>query len=398
MTDVPHAKPGRENPGSQSALRKLNEQRILDTLASHGTLTQAGLARVTGLSTATVSNIVKTLAAENHVETASVTSSGRRALGVTLLDEADVAAGIVFGRSHIRVVLARPGFHLLDEASAALPIGHRAEQSIAIAARMLAEACERTGTNPRQLLGAGIGVPGPIDHRTNRVIHGAILPDWVGIDIAGQLRSALGIPVTIDNDSNLGALAQITWGEHQTCANLCFLKIGSGIGSGLILNGSLYYGHLGITIHEQGLICRCGNRGCLDTVASTLTMTRMLGHAEGRAIGVEDIIERALGGDSATLRVVDDAGVAVGHALANVANLVNPEAMVVGGPLAPLGELLLDPIRRGLNRHAIPVVGENTSLHMSMLGDRAEALGAVALVLRRGSPRRSAPLRKATSR
>ena len=124
----------------------------------------------------------------------------------------------------------------------------------------------------------------------------------------------------------------------------------------------------------------------------------MLGHAEGRAIGVEDIIERALGGDSATLRVVDDAGVAVGHALANVANLVNPEAMVVGGPLAPLGELLLDPIRRGLNRHAIPVVGENTSLHMSMLGDRAEALGAVALVLRRGSPRRSAPLRKATSR
>src|SRR6185312_4361446 len=104
MTDAPRAKPGRENPGSQSALRKLNEQRILDTLTSHGTLTQAGLARVTGLSTATVSNIVKTLAAQNRVETATVTSSGRRALGVSLLDVADVAAGIDFGRSHVRVV------------------------------------------------------------------------------------------------------------------------------------------------------------------------------------------------------------------------------------------------------------------------------------------------------
>ena len=303
------------------------------------------------------------------------------------------------------MVLARPGFRLLDESSAPLPIGHRAGESIAASARMLTEACERTGTNPRQLLGAGIGVPGPIDHRNNMVINGAILPEWVGIDIAGQLRSALGIPVMIDNDSNLGALAQITWGEHQTCTNLCFLKIGSGIGSGLILNGSLYYGHLGITgeighstIFDQGLICRCGNRGCLETVASTAMMTEMLGRAEGRPLAVEDIIERALAGDSATLRVIDDAGVAVGHALANVANLINPEAMVVGGPLAALGELLLEPIRRGLNRHAIPVVGENTALHMSMLGDRAEALGAVALVLRHAPEARLLQPAKATCR
>lgn len=405
MTHATRATVGRPNPGSQSALRRLNEQRVVETLETHGTLTQAELARATGLSTATISNIVKSLAAEGRVETASVTSSGRRALGVSLLDVAEVAAGIDFGRSHVRVVLAHPGFRLIDEASEPLPIGHRVEDSIAIAARMLTEACLRTGTEHRRLLGAGVGVPGPIDHRTTMVINGAILPEWVGIDIAAQLHSALRVPVIIDNDSNLGALAQITWGEHQTCTNLCFLKIGSGIGSGLILNGSLYYGHLGITgeighstIFDHGLICRCGNRGCLETVASTVTMTEMLGRAEGRPVSVEDIIERALAGDSATLRVIDDAGVAVGHALANVANLINPEAMVIGGPLAPLGELLLEPIRRGLNRHAIPVVGEGTSVHMSMLGDRAEALGAVALVLRHGGASRRQLQRKATSR
>ncbi len=390
MNDVTPTTPKGTNPGSQSALRRLNEQRVLDTLGAQSTLTQAELARATGLSSATISNIVKSLTAQHRVQTAPVTSSGRRAQGVALLDVADVAAGIDFGRSNVRVVLAHPGFRLLDESFRSLSIGHFAEESIAVAAQMLAEACARTGIKQQELLGAGIGVPGPIDHRNNMVIHGAILPEWVGIDIAGQLRAALGIAVMIDNDANLGALAQITWGEHQTCEDLCFLKIGTGIGSGLILNGALYYGHLGITgeighatIFDQGAICRCGNRGCLETVASTSTMTELLAQAEGRPISVEDVIERALSGDSATLRVIDDAGVAVGHALANIANLINPEAMVIGGPLAPLGDFLLAPIRRGLNRHAIPLVGENTALHMSMLGDRAEALGAVALILRK---------------
>ena len=405
MTDATPNAADSGNPGSQSALRRLNERRVLDALATQGSLTQTELARATGLSRATISNIVKSLAGRHRVQTTPVTSSGRRALGVTLLDVADVAAGIDFGRSHVRVVLAHPGFRLLDESFRALPTGHRAEESIAVAAQMLADACERTGIKQQQMLGAGVGVPGPIDHRTNKVIHGAILPEWVGIDVAGQLRDGLGIPVLIDNDANLGALAQITWGEHQACENLCFLKIGSGIGSGLILNGAPYYGHLGITgeighatIFDQGAICRCGNRGCLETVASTSTMTELLGQAERRPISVEDIVQRALAGDSATLRVIDDAGVAVGHALANVANLINPEAMVIGGPLAPLGDLLLAPIRRGLNRHAIPLVGENTSLHMSMLGDRAEALGAAALILRQYRPTTNVQLLEATNR
>jgi predicted NBD/HSP70 family sugar kinase len=158
---------------------------------------------------------------------------------------------------------------------------------------------------------------------------------------------------------------------------------------GLILNGSLHYGFLGLTgeighstIFDQGLICRCGNRGCLETVASTSIMIELLSRTESTPVGIEGILERAAAGDSATLRVIDDIGFSVGHALANVANMLNPEVVVIGGPLAPLGELLLTPIRRGLQRHTIPVIGENTTLCMSLLGDRAEALGAAALVLR----------------
>lgn len=377
------------NPGSQSALRSRNEQRILATLRVQGTLTQAALSRATGLSTATISNIVKALASSGRVSTAPMTSSGRRALGVTLQDESDIAVGIDFGRSHIRIVLAKTGFRLIDEFFEALPIGHRAESSIARASEILDELCAKNGIARSQLAGAGIGIPGPIDHRTKTVVRGAILPEWVDLDINSYLQEALGLPVYIDNDSNIGALAQVTWGEHQEVANLCFLKIGGGIGSGLILNGALHYGFLGITgeighstIFDQGLICRCGNRGCLETVASTSILVELLSRTEPASLSIETIIERALGGDAGTLRVIDDLGVAVGHAVANVANLINPEVIVLGGPLVPLGELLLGPIRRGLLRHAIPVIGENTTLCMSLLGDRAEALGAAALVLR----------------
>jgi predicted NBD/HSP70 family sugar kinase len=228
------------------------------------------------------------------------------------------------------------------------------------------------------------------------VAQGAILPEWVGINILQHLEDTLKIPVYVDNDANLGALAQVTWGPHTGVSDLMFVKIGSGIGGGLILNGAPYYGNVGITgeighatIHEHGMVCRCGNRGCLETIASTTTMIELLSRGGDRPLTPADIVRKALARDSATLRVVDDAGFAVGRALGNVANLINPEVIVVGGPLADLGNLLLDPIRRGLVRHAVPVIGETTTLTMSSLGDRAEALGAAALVFQNAGIRRT---------
>lgn len=391
MSDVPTPPAGRTTkPGSQSALRQRNEQLIIETLRERGALSQAELARTTGLSTATISNIVKALSAEGLATTHPTTSSGRRALAVSLLETPEVAAGIDFGRSHVRVILASPGFSVKAEKFAPLPVGHLADESISTAATMLADLLTESGIERSQVKGAGVGVPGPIDHRTGTVIRGAILPEWVGVNIVARLQEALDMPIFADNDANLGALAQITWGEHRATRDLVFLKIGSGIGAGLILNGAPYYGHTGITgeighatIFDQGLVCRCGNRGCLETVASTAVMIELLSRGESETLTVAAIIRRAMAGDSATLRVIDDAGMAVGRAIANVANMINPETIVVGGPLAPLGEILLNPIRRGLVRHAVPAIGEGTTVVMSSLGDRAEALGAIALALSR---------------
>ncbi|HJW00881.1 MAG TPA: ROK family transcriptional regulator [Arthrobacter sp.] len=384
-----------KNPGSQSALRQLNQQRIIETLMG-GPATQAELARQTGLSTATVSNIVKIMQDSGLASTEPITSSGRRALNVRLNSNGAVAVGIDFGRRHLRVVLASLSYHVIAEESVMLPLGHQSEEGIQAAVVLLEKLLRESGVDRSAVVGAGVGIPGPIDRRTGTVAQGAILPEWVGINILQHLEDTLKIPVYVDNDANLGAWSEVTWGPHTGVENLMFLKIGSGIGAGLILNGAPYYGNVGITgeighatIHEQGLVCRCGNRGCLETIASTTTMIELLSRGEDRPLTPADIVRKALARDPATLRVVDDAGLAVGRALGNVANLINPEVIVVGGPLAGLGDLLLDPIRRGLVRHAVPVIGETTTLTMSSLGDRAEALGAAALVFQYAGIRRT---------
>ncbi|NYE96448.1 putative NBD/HSP70 family sugar kinase [Psychromicrobium silvestre] len=377
----------RRNPGSQSALRQLNQQRIVETLLGTGPLTQAEISRQTGLSTATVSNIVKIMSDDGLVSTTPTTSSGRRAVSVRLNSEGAVAVGIDVGRTHVRVIIASLDYRIIAERAVPLPLGHLAIEGVEAAARLLNELLEESGLQHSAVVGAGVGIPGPIDSRTGTVIQGAILPEWVGINILELLESALEVPVYIDNDANLGALAQVTWGPHSTISDLIFVKIGSGIGAGLILGGSPHYGHYGVTgeighatIFEQGMICRCGNRGCLETVASTAIMIELLSRGAPEPITTEDIVRLAFERDPATLRVIDDAGQAVGRAMANVANLLNPEVIVVGGPLAELGELLLDPIRRGLIRHAVPSVGESTQIVMSSLGNRAEALGGATLV------------------
>lgn len=375
----------RKSPGSQSALRHLNQQRIIDCLLA-GPSTQAELARQTGLSTATVSNIVKFMQSAGLVSTEPTTSSGRRALNVKLISDGAIAIGIDFGRRHLRVVFASLNYQIVAEKTVILPLGHRAEDGISAAADLISELLDQTGLGPSALIGAGVGIPGPIDRRSGTVVQGAILPEWVGLNIQERLEEVLDLPVVVDNDANLGALAEVTWGPHSGLENLVFVKIGSGIGAGLIINGSPYYGNVGITgeighatVQEHGTACRCGNRGCLETVASTTVMINLLSRSAVPPETAEDVVEQARAGATAAVRVVDDAGMAVGQALGNIANLLNPEVIVVGGPLAGLGDLLLEPIRRGLLRHAVPVVGESTSVVMSSLGDRAESLGAAAL-------------------
>jgi predicted NBD/HSP70 family sugar kinase len=362
----------------------------MQTLVHHGAATQAQLARMTGLSSATVSNIIRDMVDRGIVSTSPTTSSGRRALSVSLNAGETAAVGIDIGRRHVRVVLAGLGYHVLQEDWRPLPARHSAEVGLNVAVELFDKVLGQAGLSRSSVLGTGVGIPGPIDRRTGTVVEGAILPEWVGINILQQLQDRLGTPVHLDNDANLGALAQVTWGSFSATADLTFLKIGTGIGAGLIVNGRLHYGNVGVTgevghatIAEHGLVCRCGNRGCLETVASTSVLMEMLSRGLEAPLTTADIVQLALNRNNAALRVIDDAGLAIGRALANVCNLINPAVIVIGGPLTGLGDILLEPVRRGLARYTVPLIGQTTTVAMSSLGDRAEALGAAALVMRR---------------
>ena len=377
------------NPGSQTALRQSNQQRIITSLVSSGPSTQAEISRHTGLSTATVSNIVKALAERGIVRTSPITSSGRRALSVSLSGEnGAVAVGIDFGRRHVRIMLSGLDYQVIASRAVELPLGHNAAIALNAAVELLDGLLVESNVSPTLVLGIGVGIPGPIDRRSETVIEGAILPEWVGITHA-EIEARLNYPVYIDNDANLGALAEVTWGPHNGATNLVFVKIGTGIGAGLILNGLPYGGSIGVTgeightpVHDHGLLCRCGNRGCLETVASTTVMLELLSRTSPSTVTTADIVREALAGDHATLRIIEDAGLAVGRSVAGIVNLVNPGIVVIGGPLAGLGDLLLDPVRRGLAVYAVPMLSDATELVMSSLGEHAEALGAAALVLR----------------
>jgi predicted NBD/HSP70 family sugar kinase len=376
-------------PGSQTALRTLNVQRVLSTLTTAGACTQAELARRTGLSTATVSSIVGAMIDRDLVTTSPTTSSGRRARLVRLKDGGLAAVGIDLGRTHVRVCLATLGYELIAERSTTLRHASRPHEAIAAATALLTALLAEKSIPRTAVVGVGVGIPGSIDNRSGVVLEGPLWPEWADLDAKRVLADALGFPVFLDNDANLGALAEVTWGPHAAVDNLVFLKLGTGIGCGLIVGGQPYHGHLGTAgeighspISDAGPQCRCGNRGCLEMAASTSTMIELLDREQTGRLTTEDIARQALAGEIATLRVIEDAGLATGRALASVVNLLNPEVIVVGGPLATLGQILLAPIERGLLRYTVPMAGETTRLAVSSLGDRAEALGAAALVLR----------------
>jgi predicted NBD/HSP70 family sugar kinase len=232
-----------------------------------------------------------------------------------------------------------------------------------------------------------VGLPAPIHRATGIVGSSAILPGWVGVSAAEELRNRLGLPVLVDNDANLGALAEAAYGAGRDAVDLMYLMVSSGIGAGLVLNGRLYRGALGLAgeighvlMDVHGQVCRCGNRGCLETIASPQALLELLRRSHGR-LTTDEMLALARSGDPGCRRVLADAGRTLGSALAVLLNVLNPEVVVVGGELAAAGDLLLDGLRESVGRAALPAAVESAKVTCGTLGDRSEVLGAVALVV-----------------
>ncbi len=380
-------------PGSQASLREANQRRVLRAVRIAGSLTQAEIARSTGLSAATVSNIVRELRELGAVAVTPTSRGGRRARCVTLAHEAGVAVGVDFGHSHLRVAVCDLAHRVLAERAIPLDVDASATHGLDQAERLADELLAEAGFQRAAVVGVGLGLPGPIDARTGAVGSATILPGWVGVSPARQMRSRLGLPVLVDNDANLGALGEFVWGQGKGLTDLAYIKVATGVGAGLIIGGDIYRGPGGtageighITIDESGRVCRCGNRGCLETFTAAPFLLELLRGSHGADLTIRQVIQRANGGDMGCRRVIADAGRHIGVAVANLCNLLNPQRVVVGGDLAAAGDLLLDPLRATVGRYAIPSAARSLSVVTGVLGERAAVLGAVALVLRESAP------------
>ncbi|MBC7290666.1 MAG: ROK family transcriptional regulator [Actinotalea sp.] len=373
--------------GSQTSLRAANRTLVVDTVKQYGGLTQVELAAATGLSAATVSTIVRELLAAGVVDIATTTRSGRRAQMVTLARRVGLAAGVQIGHRHLRVVLGDFSHEVVAEQTMPLPHDHRVDTTLDRAALLVADLLEQVGATLDDVVGVGVGLPAPVDADTGMISVRDLLRGWDDVHVGQVMSKRLGRPVYVDNDANLGALAESTLGASSGFRDSLYVRASYGTGAGIIISRTVHRGYAGtageighVQLDPQGAVCRCGNRGCLDTVVGAMALIEPLRAAYG-SLTLRDVIARANDGDRGCAQVVADAGQTIGTVVAGLGVAVNPQCVVVGGELAETGEILLGPLREAVRRRLLPNRIAPTEVVPAALGPDAEVVGALVLAL-----------------
>lgn len=362
-------------------------------------ISRAEIARVMDVSRSTVSRIVSDLQPTGLIADMGVGPSqgGRRPVLIAFQDDARVIVGVDVGAMHVSAALT----DLRGRVLAWRERGHPVRSDPAGTLRLVAELCDsclaarqRPATD---LMGIGVAVPSPVDPRHPGRMFDRVFPAWRGHNVVGHLEARYGVPILVDNDANLGAVAEHRWGWGVSVNDLTYLKVSTGIGAGHIIDGSIYRGSTGmageighIATASDGPLCVCGNRGCLATFAGTqgvLSRVEALipDHPRsvlaGNRLSMTAFEEAALASDALALRVVHETADHLGTAVAGVLNLMNPAAVILGGSLSRLGDLLLQPLREAVSRRTFAGSIAAATIRTSALGPQSIALGAATQVL-----------------
>jgi predicted NBD/HSP70 family sugar kinase len=376
---------------SPPSTRERNALRVLDYLFREGPAPRGDVIRATSLSRATVSKLIGELQAQGLVaetgEPLSVGRSGRPPTLLALNPRLGAFGGVDFGHSSVRMAIADVGGALIAEDRQELDVDNEAERAIAVAVDGLLALARGARLERERLLGVGAAISVPV-RRDASLAAAGILPGWSAVSPQRELARRLGVPVHVGNDANLGALAEVRTGAARGASDVVYLMLSSGVGGGLVLGGSLFTGHGGMTgelghvpVDPDGAQCRCGNRGCLETIAGAQWLLSRLGAALGETLTLPEAVARARAGDGVCRRVFREAGLAAGRVAGGICNVVNPELVIVGGDLIVAGELLVDAVREGLEQTSIAAVRSDVAVVAATLGDRAELLGAIGLAI-----------------
>ena len=362
---------------------------LLDVIRRRSPITRAELVSTTGLARSTISQRVDHLIAQGLVgEVGEAVSTGGRP--PTMLGF-NAGSGIVLvadlGATHSRLAVCDLEATPLAEACRDLDIADGPDIVLAWVLETFDALTTETGHAAHDVRAIGIGVPGPVDFAAGRAVYPPIMPGWDDYPIRDRFEARYGVPVLVDNDVNIMALGEY-WVMQPRVEDLIFVKVGTGIGSGLIVGGNLQRGARGaagdmghIQAGSANVMCRCGNPGCLEASAGGAAIARELranGHA---AIGSRDVVALVQAGDRDAIQAVRDAGRLIGSVLAATVNLLNPAVISIGGDLAEAGQQLLAGIRETVYQRSTALSTSELHIVTGTLGDRAGIIGAAALVI-----------------
>ncbi len=365
--------------------------RLLALIRTLGETTRAELASTAGLARSTVATQLGQLLSDDLITEGGTAQStgGRPATLIRFNESAGVVLVADLGATHSRLAVCDFGATPLITEPIEMDIGIGPDAALDRLGEVWERLLAATGKTAADVRGIGLGVPGPVEFAAGRAVHPPIMPGWDGFEIGTELTRRYGVPGLVDNDVNIMAL-----GERSAMIDapndMVFVKVGTGIGSGLILGGRIHRGATGtagdighVQIATDGTPCRCGNVGCLEAAAGGAALARELTAAGLDASQSRDVVDLVRSGERFAIHAVRRAGRVIGEALASIVNLLNPTLIVVGGDLAGAGEQLIAGIREVIYQRSTALATHVLEIRTSKLGDHAGVVGAAMMALDR---------------
>jgi predicted NBD/HSP70 family sugar kinase len=364
-----------------------NERLVVRTLYDHGPISRAEVARLTGLTRTTVSDVVSTLLDDGVVREIGrgASTGGKAPILLEVDEEARLVVGLDLGEEQFAgsLVNLRGDIRRTVE----LPVaGRDGDGAVQLVFALLDELLEGV-TAP--LLGIGIGTPGLVDSPTG-TIRRAVNLDWRDLPLGAIVGERYGVPVNVANDSQAAALAEYTYAGGARVPNLIAIRVGRGVGAGLVLRGALFQGdgsgagEIGhVVVADDGELCRCGRTGCLETMAGMRAIERDATAAAGRPIDIR-ALRRALDANEPwAAPIVDRAATPLGHAIAGLIGALDIQRIVLLGPVTELGERWLATVRREAATRALAPLADDVEISIGAFTTNVVVRGASALLVAR---------------
>jgi predicted NBD/HSP70 family sugar kinase len=363
---------------------------ILELVRSGRATTRADLAALTGLARSTVAQRVDALIAHRLLVPGgdSPSTGGRPPTLLAFNHDAGVILSGDLGATHSRVAVTDLGGQVLAQTRREIAIAEGPDVVLSWLETAFDRLLADIGRTPAAVRGVGVGLPGPVEFATGQPVNPPIMPGWDRYPVGRRLADRYGVPALVDNDVNIMAIGE-HWSTWRDEAFLLFVKMGTGIGSGIVAGGHVHrgadgaagdIGHIHVPDHGD-IVCRCGNLGCLEAFAGGGAMAARL-----RTQGFDthtslDVVREVRAGRPEAVQLIREAGRTLGGVLAGCVNMLNPAVIVVGGDLARADEPLMAGVREVVYRRSLPLATGRLRIVPSKLDDGAGVIGAAVMIL-----------------